>query len=172
MDNKWNAAKLTSCPVHKELHLLSSGLCTHLDCVAKIIETHSKSWKAIARYWRRIRLGGLKEDFCTFVVEQLMKEEKYKNKKPTLNPKWLIFRMRQYLYKDARYSPMPEHLIPKFAKTKVQTGQIYYEDLKAKFEKEGDVYYLDAMMLDSYNQLGYGVTDPEEQLHKIGRAHV
>ena len=157
--------KLSVCPTHGSIHSLSSGLCCDLGCIAKIIETFSKSWKSIARYWRRIRLGGLKDDFCTFVVEQLMKEEKHKGKKPTLNPKWLIFRMKQYLYKDARESSLPDHMIPKFAKTKVQAGQLYYEDLKSRFEEDGTSYILDAMVNEGFNRMGkQDIPNPEKVL--------
>jgi hypothetical protein len=165
MKNKWNAEKLVSCPIHGEVHTLSSGLCTDLGCIAKIIETFSKTWKVIARYWRRIKLGGLKDDFCVFVVQELLKEEKYKDKKPTLNPKWLIFRMKQYLYKDARESSLPEHMIPKFAKTKIQAGQLYYEDLKAKYEREGSADILDEIINEGFDNLGgTQILNPEQTI--------
>lgn len=145
---------LSWCPIHGDRYALTSGLCTDPNCVAKIITTFSKSWKAIARYWRRIRLAKLKEDFCIFVVEQLMKEEKKAGKKPTLNPKWLIFRMRQYLYKDARYASIAECDIPKFARTKLQQSQIYYEDLKNKLSEQGESHIIDSMINEGFAKLG------------------
>ena len=149
-----SSTKLSWCPIHGEDHALASGLCTDPDCVAKIITTYTKTWKSIARYWRRIVAGRLKYDFCVFVVEQLMKEEKQQGKKPTLNPKWLIFRMKQYLYKDARFSDVSESDIPKFAKSKIQAGQIYYEDLKSKFEEEGTSHILDSIINEGYAKMG------------------
>lgn len=163
-----SAKKLSICPVHGDLHSLSSGLCTDLGCIAKIIETFSKSWKVIGRYWRRIKLGGLKDDFCVFVVQELLKEEKYKDKKPTLNPKWLIFRLKQYLYKDARESSLPEHMIPKFAKTKIQAGQLYYEDLKAQYERDGTSHILDEMINEGFGNMGGTyIPNPEQAVMYI-----
>ena len=145
---------LSWCPIHGDTYALSSGLCTDPDCVAKIITTFSKSWKSIARYWKRIIAGRMKQDFCIFVCEELMKEEKYKGKKPTLNPKWLIFRMRHYLYKEARFSDIPEHMIPKFARTRIQQTQIYYEDLKAKYTEAGNGDIIDSIVNEGFNKLG------------------
>lgn len=149
-----SSTKLSWCPEHGDKYSLSSGLCTDPDCIGKIITTFTRSWKAIARYWRRIKASRLQLDFCIFVAEQLMKEEKKQGKKPTLNPKWLIFRMRQYLYKDARYSDVAEHEIPKFAKTKIQSGQVYYEDLKTKLEEEGTSHILDSIINEGFNKMG------------------
>lgn len=128
--NKWGATKLASCPTHGDKHLLSSGLCTDLSCIKKVIYNHSKTWKMISKNWRIIVSLGCDDDCCIFLVNELLREEKQYNKKPTLNPWWLKFRLKKYMVQGVKFSNLPIQLVPENMKNIVDKHLVSYDKLK------------------------------------------
>lgn len=100
------------CQEHPHEYALSSGLCTHLDCVKKIIWTHAKSWRMIHKNWSYICKLGVADDCCIFLVGELLREEKDQGKKPTLNKHWLKFRLQKYIAQHMRKGDLPMTKVP------------------------------------------------------------
>ncbi len=113
------AIKESWCEIHPKQYALSSGLCTHLDCIKKIIWTHAKSWKIINKNWSYIVKLGAADDCCVFLIQELLREEKEQGKKPTLNPWWLKFRLQKYVASGLRKSNLPMSKVPKNSRTKL-----------------------------------------------------
>jgi hypothetical protein len=130
LPNKWNAKKLTVCNVHGDRHLLSSGLCTDLGCVKKVIWEFCKTWAVIRKNWKIIVSLGLDDDCAIFLVAELLREEKEYNKKPTLNPWWLKFRLKKYMVQGVKKSNLPIQSVPDSMKNIVDKHLSSYDAIK------------------------------------------
>lgn len=130
MQNKWAAKKLATCPIHGDKHILSSGLCTDLGCIKKIIWDFCKTWAVIRKNWKIIVSLGCDDDCCIFIVSELLREETQYNKKPTLNPWWLKFRLRKYMVQGVKFSNLPMQSVPENMKNIVDKLLVSYDKLK------------------------------------------
>jgi len=128
--------KLSFCPTHGKTHALSSGLCTYSDCVKKVIWhlARERGWKFIDEKWSFICRIGADDDFVQFVIMELVREEKTKGKKPTLNPHWLIFRIKKYLSTELRKSNVSPGDIPNAYKKAGERQQVYINAVKEKYK--------------------------------------
>ena len=139
--NKWGADKLSFCPIHGDKHALSSGLCTHSDCVKKVLWDQAKTWKVIRKFWTQINKLGAADDCVNFLIGELLREERDQGKKPTLNPWWAKFRLQKYLATGLKKSNLPLQAVPSCYKTKAENIQSISMD--ALREKHAD--FFDAM---------------------------
>jgi len=129
---KQKPVKLSWCEVHEKIHALSSGLCTHPDCVKKIIWTHAKTWKVIKKSWSYINKLKCADDFAIYCVAELLREEQEQGKKPTLNPWWLKFRLRKYVASHIHKSNLPVQSVPRIHRRKIDQTSIYIDAVKDK----------------------------------------
>jgi len=132
--SKWTSVE---CPTHGRLHTLSSGLCSHPDCVKKIIWDFSKSWYTIDKPWRRLVELGVDTDFAIWVISELLREEKEKDKPPVLNPIWLRFRVKNFLTSRLHTTGLPNQAIPDGLKRKKDRKRTSLDQLK---ENHGDFW--------------------------------
>ena len=150
--------KLSWCDVHAKKHALSSGLCTHPDCVKKIIWTHAKTWKVIKKSWAYINKLKCADDFAIYCVAELLKEEKEQGKKPTLNPWWLKFRLRKYVASHLHKSDLPVQMVPSIHRRKIDQTSIYMDAVK-----EQNKHIIEDMIRDgAYNHSSFS-----SSLHKF-----
>lgn len=126
--------KLSWCGEHPHEYSLSSGLCTHLDCIKKIIWTHAKSWQVINQRWTYISKLGAADDCCIFLVSELLREEQEQGKKPTLNPWWLKFRLIKYIGQGLRKSDLPMNQVPTLSRKKIDQNMYSIDAIKEKHE--------------------------------------
>jgi len=154
------AIKESWCEIHPKQYALSSGLCTHLDCIKKIIWTHSKSWKVINKNWSYIVKLGAADDCCVYLIQELLKEEKEQGKKPTLNPWWLKFRLLKYIASGLRKSDLPMSRVPKQSRTKLYRTMSSIDAIK-----EANADLLDSMVFEGA-MLSMDSENIEEQYEK------